>query len=84
MKKLLSAVLCVCLLMASCASPLKTYQAVQQKSNDDLSQAVYATNDSIHSGRFDLAEKYSDQSTRLIAPPANRIPIQQFIIKGAH
>ena len=39
-------------------------------------QAVYATHDSIKVGRFDMAEKYSDQSVQLIPPPLKKVLVK--------
>jgi hypothetical protein len=46
-----------------------------EKQTESLSQAVYATKDSIDCGRFDLADEYSTQSTRIVKPPKKRIEI---------
>lgn len=43
--------------------------------SERVSQMVYATKDSIDASRIDLARGYSDQSTRLITPPKERITI---------
>lgn len=66
-------------LFISCATPTQKIQAVNTKLNDKLSQSVFAVNDSIHAGRFDLAEDYSDQSIKLIVPPQKRIVIKQIL-----
>jgi hypothetical protein len=50
-----------------------------EKQSEELSQAVYATKDSLDSARLDLAEKYSIQSTKLVVPPKNRIKINPLI-----
>ena len=72
MKALLLSILS-CLLLCSCATPhgLKTQVAVDAR----LSEAVYATRDSMDAGRFDLAYKYSNEAARLVSPPKKRIPI---------
>ena len=46
-----------------------------EKQTESLSQAVYATKDSIDCGRFDLADEYSTQSTRIVKPPKKRIEV---------
>lgn len=46
------------------------------KKNELVSQASYATNDSLHNKRIDLALKYSDETIKLINPPKKRIPIK--------
>lgn len=61
--------LCVCLLITSCS------WHVIEKQTEPVSQAVYATKDSIDAARIDLADTYINQATRLIAPPKNRIAI---------
>jgi len=77
----LSILFCGCIFLSSCATPVTKYREAVQQVDDRESEAVYATNDSIHAGRFDLAEKYSDQSVRLVTPPIKRIPIQDFTVK---
>jgi hypothetical protein len=47
-----------------------------EKQTEAVSQVVYATKDSIDRARFDLADSYSTEATRLIQPPKNRIHIQ--------
>jgi len=66
MKKL---ILSICLLVTSC-----TWHVIE-KQTEPVSQAVYATKDSIDAARIDLADTYINQATRLIAPPKNRITI---------
>lgn len=46
-----------------------------EKQTEAVSQTVYATKDSIDKARFDLADEYSTQATRLVKPPKNRIEI---------
>lgn len=46
-----------------------------EKQSESLSQAVYATKDSIDCGRFDLADEYSTQTTRIVRPPKKRIEV---------
>lgn len=46
-----------------------------EKQSESLSQSVYAAKDSIDCGRFDLADEYATQSTRIVRPPKNRIEI---------
>jgi hypothetical protein len=46
-----------------------------EKQSEALSQSSYAVNDSIEHGRFDLAEKYSEQVVRIVKPPKKRIVI---------
>ena len=46
-----------------------------EKRSESLSQAVFATSDSIAFARFDLASKYSKQAERLAYPPKNKIEI---------
>lgn len=47
-----------------------------EKQTEAVSQVVYATKDSIDKARFDLADSYSTEATRLIRPPKNRIQIE--------
>jgi hypothetical protein len=47
-----------------------------EKQTEALSKVVYATKDSIDAGRIDLADNYSNESTRLIKPPKKRIDVQ--------
>ena len=46
-----------------------------------MSQAVFATKDSIGVMRIDLAAKYSDAASRLVPPPKNRIKIEAILRK---
>jgi hypothetical protein len=46
-----------------------------EKRSEALSQAVFATSDSIEFARFDLASKYSKEAEKLAFPPKNRIEI---------
>lgn len=47
-----------------------------EKQSEELSKVVYATSDSIDAGRFDLAEKYSKETTKLVVPPKQRIEVK--------
>ena len=47
-----------------------------EKQSQAVSQSVYATKDSIDFGRFDLAQGYINETTRIIYPPKNRIDIK--------
>jgi hypothetical protein len=49
---------------------------------EEASQSVYATHDSIKAGRVELADKYAEESIRLITPPNNRIIINPVIKPG--
>jgi hypothetical protein len=46
-----------------------------EKRSEALSQAVFATSDSITYARFDLASQYSKQAERLAFPPKQRIKV---------
>lgn len=46
-----------------------------EKQSESLSQAAYATKDSIDCGRFDLADSYSTEVTRIVRPPKKRIEV---------
>lgn len=46
-----------------------------EKRSEALSQAVFATSDSIDVARIDLAEKYSKEAEKLAYPPKKRIQI---------
>lgn len=47
---------------------------VRQK--ESISQTVYATGDSLKAGRIDLANAYSEQAMRLVAPPKQRLVVR--------
>jgi len=47
-----------------------------EKQSEPLKQAVYGVNDSLDKGRIDLAWYYSNETTRLVTPPAERIEIK--------
>lgn len=62
------------LLMISC-----TTTKYVEKQSEELSRSVYAVKDSLGSARFDLAEKYSNESARLVTPPKQRIKIESIV-----
>jgi hypothetical protein len=47
-----------------------------EKQSEPLKQAVYGVNDSLDKGRIDLAWYYSNETTRLVTPPAKRIDVK--------
>lgn len=47
-----------------------------EKYSEPLAQATYGVNDSLAKSRVDLAWYYSNEVTKLVAPPKNRIPIK--------
>lgn len=67
--------------LSGCVTTSRKAVKVEEKVSHKLSQGVYATNDSMTVGRFDLAKKYSDQTIRLIAPPKERVKILPFYAK---
>jgi hypothetical protein len=46
-----------------------------EKQSEALSRSVYATRDSLDVARIDLADKYVDESTRIVKPPKKRIQV---------
>ncbi len=54
-----------------------------EKNSEALSQAVYASKDSIEVARLDLADMYVSQAARIIVPPKKRIPISAVYKKDA-
>jgi hypothetical protein len=52
-----------------------------EKRSEALSQAVFATADSVQVARFDLADKYSKEATRLAFPPKKAIKISPIVTK---
>jgi hypothetical protein len=69
----LSKTVLFCLFLLMLLSPSCTYYT--EKQTEAVSQTVYATKDSIDKARFDLADEYSTQATRLVKPPKTRIEI---------
>lgn len=67
MKKLLPL---VAIAMVGCAS-------TGQQDRETLARGIYATQDAMDAGRFDLADKYAHETTLLIPPPKHRIPVIQ-------
>ena len=67
--------------LSGCVTTSQKAVIVEKKIDDKLSQGVYAVNDSMDIGRFDLAKKYSDQTVRLISPPKERIKVLPFYAK---
>jgi hypothetical protein len=47
-----------------------------EKQSEPLKQAVYGVNDSLDKGRIDLAWYFSNETTRLVTPPAKRIEVK--------
>lgn len=47
-----------------------------EKQSEALSKSVYATKDSLDNARLDLADKYSEESVRIVKPPKKRIDVQ--------
>lgn len=66
-----------CILVLSFSS-CKIYT---EKRSEELSQAVFATSDSIDKARFDLAYNYSRQAERLAFPPKKRIQISEIVTR---
>lgn len=46
-----------------------------EKQSEALSRSVYATKDSLDVARIDLADKYVDESIRIVKPPKKRIEV---------
>jgi hypothetical protein len=63
-----------CIILTSCT-------IYTEKRSEALSQAVFATSDSIDVARIDLAEKYSKEAEKLAYPPKNRIKILPILTK---
>ncbi len=66
--------LCLSTFFTSCST-------VQKRQNELIRQGVYATQESINKGRIDLADKYVNQLTKIVPPPAKKIPVQTFQVK---
>lgn len=75
MRYLLLFIAVITLTLTGCATKVKYVE----KQSEELSQAVYATKDSIEVARIDLASKYSGEAARLVPPPKNRIKIDSII-----
>ena len=73
MKYLLSIILII--FLTGCATKIKYVE----KQSEELSQAVYGTKDSINVARIDLAERYINQASRLVAPPKNRVNVEAIV-----
>jgi hypothetical protein len=58
----------VCVFLTACT-------IYTEKQSQALSRAVYATKDSLDQARVDLADYYSQESTRIVKPPKERIKI---------
>ena len=52
-----------------------------EKRSEALSQAVFATADSINGARFDLSHRYAEQAKRLAYPPKKSIQISSVFTK---
>jgi hypothetical protein len=53
-----------------------------EKQSEALSKVVYASKDSMEAARIDLADKYINETTRLVRPPKNRIKIESVYQKS--
>jgi predicted transcriptional regulator len=51
------------------------------KDSEPLSQAVYATSESIEKGRIDLADQYAKNAKMLVDPPKNPFTVKSIISK---
>jgi len=65
------------LLLSSCT-------VYTEKQSEALSKVVYASKDSMEAARIDLADKYITETTRIVRPPKNRIPIESVYKKIDH
>lgn len=54
-----------------------------EKRSEALSRAVMATSDSINTARFDLAEKFAEESIKLAYAPKHKIKITPIVTKRA-
>jgi len=52
------------------------------KDSEPLSQAVYATSESIEKGRIDLADQYAKNAKLLVDPPKNPFTVKAIISKA--
>ena len=52
------------------------------KDSEPLSQAVYATSESIEKGRIDLADQYAKSAKILVDPPKNPFTVKAIISKA--
>lgn len=64
---------CGCLFLTGCLP------VFLERQSEPLKQAVYGVNDSLLEARIDLAWFYSNQTTKLVEPPKNRITIKPLI-----
>lgn len=55
-----------------------------EKQSQALSSSIYAAKDSMDAARIDLADKYVEESTRLVRPPKKRIDIQSVYKKNTN
>ena len=65
------------LLLSSCT-------VYTEKQSEALSRVVYASKDSMEVARVDLADRYITETTRIVRPPKNRIPIDAVYKKIEH
>jgi hypothetical protein len=55
-----------------------------EKQSEAVSENVYATNDSISKARVDLAQFYSNETTKFIKPPKNPVEIEPVYEKAVN
>ena len=70
-------IICLCAALALTSCTVYT-----EKRSEALSQAVFATADSVDAARFDLADSYSKEATKLANPPKVRVKIDPIYTKG--
>ena len=68
---------CLLLIMGLCSC-----SSVSQRQNLAVSRGIYSEHAAMMAGRFDEAQKYDEQLTRLVPPPKKQIQVHQFTTKG--
>jgi len=56
--------------------------SVQHRQNIAISKGIYAEHAAIVANRFDLAEKFDEQLTRLVPPPRAPVTVKPFMFQG--
>jgi hypothetical protein len=59
-----------------CLFVIPSCNTTAKKQREAISQAVYATHDSLNVGRVDLSKKYIGEATKLVPPPKMRITVK--------
>lgn len=79
MKRILISLLSLALVFG----PLGCGRSAPQRRQEAVSQGVYAVNDGLKNGRYDISFRYSAELVKIVPPPEKRIPVKPIKIPAA-